>query len=88
MTEETKKNHKADEIVHISRIQQEILLQLMIKNKAFENIPVYELIEFSRIAITQIRNYEYDFNARDKNVILTDTDFNKIDFVSDVLMAY
>jgi len=79
-------NKNPDEIVHVSRMQQEILLQLMIKMDIFKDVKVGELRNFVIIAITRITNYEHIYkNSPHNQKLLADKNFNELDFIIDIL---
>lgn len=78
--------HPADRIVHIHRMQQEILFQLMIKEPAFKNIPVGVLRDFCDTAVIQVNSYESYFNKHQPDNILKDSDFNRSTFIISMLM--
>ena len=69
------------EIIHVSRMQEEILFQRLIKNKIFENISVKELKSFAHFAIVGLSNYAYDFETNPRETLLTDEDFNNPLFI-------
>ena len=70
-----------NEIVHVSRMQEEILLQRLIKNKNFENITVKELRNFAHFAIVGLSNYAYEFETNPRETLLTDEDFSNPLFI-------
>ncbi|MCP4392837.1 MAG: hypothetical protein GY804_00985 [Alphaproteobacteria bacterium] len=79
--------HRDSEIViHVSRVQQEILLQLMIKKNSFKGIPIGELRDFCTTAIAQIRNYEYYFENNVPKKLFDDEKCNQSTFVTDIIM--
>ena len=71
MSEETNK------IIHVSRMQEEILFQKLVHNESFQKIPVGELRCFAHFAIVELRNYDYDFKTKEREKILVDVDFNE-----------
>ena len=66
MSDINDEKRKNDEVVHVSRIQQEILFQLLVRNPDFADVPVGKLRNFCYTAIAQIRNYDYYFRHSEK----------------------
>ena len=74
------------EVIHISRMQQEILLQIMIKNPIFKYISVEDLNEFARTASARMRNYQYFFDQNPPKKLRTDKEFCEGTYIFEALL--
>lgn len=83
-----------NELIHHSRMKQELMFQLLTHNSAFDKIPVEKLRAFARFSVIQIASYQAKIkrNKLKKNKLkklYSDEDFNNIlpilnDFINNI----
>ncbi len=77
-----------NEIIHVSRLQQEVLFQLLIHDETFGDIPASKLQEFARMASNKINSVRFHFEKKIPKKLWGDDKFNQRAFVANLLTEH